>query len=166
MAKIVDGIESSARQSRQREASLGQALAAQRTLLLGQKDARNELAVLRRNVESAERAYDAALQRSVTSQVESRASQGNVAVLSPAVVPDKPFSPKIALNVALSVLVGVMLGVGVVMLLEMTDRRVRSVADLESAWNVPVLGELKLSEPTRRLSSWTERANRALPSPG
>lgn len=166
MAKIVAGIETSARQSRQREASLGQALTAQRTLLLGLKDARNELGVLRRNVESAERAYDTALQRSVTSQVESRANQSNVAVLSPAVMPDKPFSPRIALNVALSVLVGVMLGVGVVMLLEMTDRRVRSLADLESAWNVPVLGELKPSEPTRRLSSWTERANRALPSPG
>ena len=166
MTKVVAGIETSARQSRQREAALVQAMSAQRTRLLGLKDARNELTVLRRNVESAERAYDTAMQRSVTSQVESRANQSNVTVLSPAVVPNKPSSPKVTLNIALSVVVGVMLGVGMVMLLEMTDRRVRSLADLENAWNVPVLGELKASKSAVLLPNWAARDQRALPSPG
>lgn len=166
MTKVVAGIETSARQSRQREATLVQAMAAQRTRLLGLKDARNELTVLRRNVESAERAYDIAMQRSVTSQVESRANHSNVTVLSPAVVPNKPSSPKITLNMALSVVVGVMLGVGIVMLLETTDRRVRSVADLENAWNVPVLGELRPSTAAGLLPNWAAREHRALPSPG
>lgn len=166
MTKVVAGIETSARQSRQREAALVQAMAAQRARLLGLKDARNELTVLRRNVESAERAYDTAMQRSVTSQVESRANQSNVTVLSPAVAPSKPSSPKVTLNIALSAVVGVMLGVGIVMLLEMTDRRVRSLADLENAWNVPVLGELKPSKSAVLLPNWAVRDNRALPSPG
>ena len=47
--------------------------------------------VLQRNVESAEKAYDTALQRYFSSQVDSRASQTNVAVLSPAVVPLAPY---------------------------------------------------------------------------
>ena len=80
MTKVVAGIETSARQSRQREAALVQAMAAQRTRLLGLKDARTELTVLRRNVESAERAYDTAMQRSVTSQVESRFPAGQTAM--------------------------------------------------------------------------------------
>jgi len=64
MKKVVAGIESSARQSRQREAALAQSLAAQRARMLSLKDNRNEFTVLRRNVESAERAYDTAMQRS------------------------------------------------------------------------------------------------------
>ncbi len=163
MTKVVAGIGTSALQSRQREAALAQAMAAQRTRLLGLKQTRNELTVLRRNVESAERAYDTAMQRSVTSQVESRANQTTVAVLSPAIVPSKPSSPKVALNIALSLVVGAMLGLGIVMLLEITDRRVRSLDDLENAWNVPMLGELKPWRPATRLLAWSGRNNRALP---
>src|SRR5204862_5333967 len=63
MRKVASGIASSARQSRQREADLTKAMAAQRARLLELKDNRNEFTVLRRNVESAERAYDTAMQR-------------------------------------------------------------------------------------------------------
>ena len=40
----------------------------------------NELAVYTRDVETAQRAYDSALQRSTVSKIESRASQTNVAL--------------------------------------------------------------------------------------
>jgi protein tyrosine kinase modulator len=166
MAKVVAGVGSSARQSREREAALAQAMTAQRTRLLGMKQGRNELALLKRNVESAERAYDAALQRSATSQAESRVSQASVAVLSPAVVPDKPASPRIALNLALSAVVGALLGIGIVMLLEMGDRRVRSQDDLVNAWDVPLLGELKPWKPANRLLGGPAKGSRALPNPG
>jgi succinoglycan biosynthesis transport protein ExoP len=166
MRKVVIGIESSARQSRQREAALAQSMAAQRSRMLGQKESRNDFTVLRRNVESAERAYDTAMQRSVVSQVESRSNQTNVTVLNPAVVPSAPASPKVALNIALSVVVGGMLGIGLVLLLEITDRRVRSLNDLDNAWNVPLLGELKPWKPANRLLGQSRRNNRALPNPG
>ena len=60
-----------------------QAMDAQRKRMLGLKQSRNELTVLRRNVESAERAYDTALQRSVASQVDSRVNQTNVTRAQP-----------------------------------------------------------------------------------
>jgi len=166
MAKVVAGVGSSARQSRDREAAATQAMDAQRKRMLGLKQSRNELTVLRRNVESAERAYDAALQRSVASQVDSRVNQTSVTVLSPAVVPDKPASPRMDLNLALSAVVGAMLGIGIVLLLEMTDRRVRSQEDLENAWDVPLLGELKPWRPPSTLLGQSAKEPRALPNPG
>src|SRR5207248_977128 len=90
--RVVSGAENAARQSRQREASVESALAgqrrhreselataltAQRARILGQRTNRDEASVLRRNVESAERAYDTAMQRSVIAQVESRVRQTN-----------------------------------------------------------------------------------------
>jgi polysaccharide biosynthesis transport protein len=166
MAKVVASVGSSARQSRDREAALAQATEAQRKRMLGLKQGRNELTVLRRNVESAERAYDTALQRSVASQVDSRVNQTSVTVLSPAVVPARPASPRMDLNLALAAAVGVMLGIGIVLLLEMTDRRVRSQDDLENAWDVPLLGELKPWKPARRLLGHSAKEPRALPNPG
>jgi len=165
MRKIVAGIESSARQSRQREADLMKAMAAQRARLLGLKENRNEFTVLRRNVESAERAYDTAMQRSVVSQVESRASQTNVTVLNPAVVPTTPSRPKVLLNIALSVAVGTMLGIGIVILMERFDRRVRSRSDLNL--DVPLLAVLNTWQPARdRLLGGPGGTARALPNPG
>jgi len=166
MRKVVNGIETSARQSRQREAALEQSLAAQRARMLSLKESRNEFTVLRRNVESAERAYDTAMQRSVVSQVESRANQTNVTVLNPASVPSKPASPRVTLNIALSLVVGLMLGVGLVLLLELADRRVRSLKDLDNAWDVPLLGELKPWKPANHLLGQSRRRHSALPNPG
>ncbi|HET7201256.1 MAG TPA: chain length determinant protein EpsF [Burkholderiales bacterium] len=166
MRKVVGGIESTARQNRQRESDLVKAMNAQRERLLALKENRNEFTVLRRNVESAERAYDTAMQRYVVSQVESRASQTNVTVLNPAFVPSAPSQPKIFLNIALSVVVGTMLGIGIVILMEVFDRRVRSRGDLLDAGKVPLLGVLNDWRPARipglpRLRG----AARALPSP-
>lgn len=167
MRKIVAGIESSAHQNRQREADLMKAMAAQRARLLGLKENRNQFTVLRRNVESAERAYDTAMQRSVVSQVDSRASQTNVTVLNPAVVPSEPSHPKIGLNVALAVVIGMMLGIGIVVLMEMFDRRVRSRNDLDNAWNVPLLGVLNGWQPTGNPQLERPRSSgRALPNLG
>ncbi|MGB5082813.1 MAG: chain length determinant protein EpsF [Burkholderiales bacterium] len=162
---VVAGIENSARQNRRREADLRKALASQRTRLLELKENRNEFTVLKRNVESAERAYDTAMQRFVVSQVESRANQTNVSVLNPAVAPLKPSSPNMLLNVALSLVVGTMLGLGTVILMERRDRRVRTFTDL--GLDVPFLVVLNTWRPARsRLLGRTGAAERALPNPG
>ena len=147
MRKVVAGIENAKRQSRQREAELQAAMAAQRARLLELKEHRNELTVLTRNVESAQRTYEAAMQRSVVSQVESRASQTNVALLNPAVAPRTPSHPKIALNIALSVVVGAMLGIGMAILTELLDRRVRTPSDLDHGQSVPLLAVLNARLP-------------------
>ena len=165
MKTIVEGMEGSVRLSRQREAELAKAAAAQRSRLLRLKENRNEFTVLKSNVASAERAYDTAMQRFVANQVDSRASQANVTVLNPAVVPSSPSNPKVLLNVILSMVVGAMLGLGVVFLMEIIDRRVRSPADLVREGNLPLLAVLNGARPERLLDR-LGRAPRALPSPG
>ena len=84
--------------------------------------------------------------------MESRASQTNASVLNPAVPPDHPYRPSLTLNLALAAVVGTLLGLGLVMTREMTDRRVHSAAELAHAVNAPVLGELiAWSPPSNKL---------------
>lgn len=140
--KVVAGMAGATRQSLRRESELRAAMKAQRERVLELKESRNELTVLARNVESAQRAYDTAMQRFVVTHVDSRASQANVSVLNPAVVPVKPFRPKIALNIALAAVIGAMLGIAIVTLMELLDRRVRSREELIVASKVPLLAVL------------------------
>lgn len=164
--KVVEGTENSTRQSRQSELELRKALAAQRARVLAHKEDRNELMVLTRNVGSAQAAYDTAMQRFVVSQVESRASQANATVLNPAVPPLKPSHPKTVLNIAVSVVVGTLLGLGIVMLAELFDRRVRSSDDLVHGLNVPLLTVLNPRQSTAAALGDPGAARRALPAPG
>ena len=68
------------------------------------------------------------------------------------------------LNIALSVVVGTILGFVVVMLLEVLDRRVRSRSDLDL--DVPLLAVLNESLPAGRRLGWSGASKRALPNPG
>lgn len=124
--------------------------------------------VLTRNVESAERAYDTAMQRYVVSQVESRASQTNVAVLNPAVAPLAAYRPNTALNLALSLISGIAFGGILVVFLEMQDRRVRTAEDLLSMNRrlplLAVLGDAR--RPAGLLTGPPATVLRALPRPG
>ena len=123
--------------------------------------------VLTRNVESAERAYDTAMQRYVVSQVESRVSQTNVAVLNPAVPPLAAYRPNIALNLALSLISGIAFGGILVVLLEMQDRRVRTAEDLLSMNRLPLLAVLgEERRPAGLLTGPPATVLRALPKPG
>lgn len=53
-------------------------------------------------------------------------SINNVSIVSDAVVNDNPVSPKKALNITIGVILGLLLGIGLAFLLELTDRTVSS----------------------------------------
>lgn len=138
--------------NRQREAETRAALEAQRAKVLRMKAMRSEAAVLQRDVETAQRAFEGVSARLTQSGLESQTTQNNVNVLSPAVAPVKPSSPKILLNVALSIVVGLIFGTGLALLLELRDRRVRGVEDVMEALKLPILGVMP-KPGTRRSGS-------------
>ena len=56
--------------------------------------------------------------------------------------PIEPSSPKITRNAMLASILGILLGVGAAMLLEYTDRRVRTVDEVSELLGLPVFGVL------------------------
>ena len=92
----------------------------------------------------------------MTTLVESRAKQGDVALVSAAIEPAVPAHPKLPLIAVLSVFLGLVLATLMVYALETVDRRVRSRLDVESRLAVPSLG---------RLSRWQSTGGRLLPAP-
>ena len=79
-----------------------------------------------RDVENAQRAYDAIQQRFTQTNLEGQATQSNVNVLTLASPPLEHSTPKVGLNTILAFFVGSLLAVGTALALELRDRRVRS----------------------------------------
>ncbi|NMG35874.1 chain length determinant protein EpsF [Azoarcus sp. TTM-91] len=138
--RIAASLGTSSRISAAREEEIAAAVEAQKARVLELKAHRDSIAVLQRDVEAAQRAYDLVTQRLATTSLESQTQQTNVAVLTPATVPLWPSGPRLLVNLLLAIIVGGVLGVGSAFLIELADRRVRGEDDLASLADVPILG--------------------------
>lgn len=125
-----------------RESELRAAAETQRKKVAQMKELRDEAAVLIKDVDAAQRAYDTVAQRLTQSSLESQASQTNVSVLNPASEPALPSSPKVMLNTLVALFLGGLFAIGFALLRELMDRRVRGVEDLTEALGIPLLGTL------------------------
>jgi uncharacterized protein involved in exopolysaccharide biosynthesis len=150
MKTISSTLGSSASLAQKREDQIKAALAAQRAKVLEMKKVRDDLIVLVREVESAQRTYDAAMGRMTQTKLESQTTQTNVMVINEAIEPIEHSSPKLLLNTILAVILGSILAVGFALLREMSDRIVRSESDLAEALGIPVLGVLEREKRGRR----------------
>ncbi len=138
--------------SQNRVESLAKELAHQKAKVLQLKTQYNEIALLKREVENAQVAYDAVNQRSIQMRMESEIRQSNVAVLDQAIEPKQAAKPKVKLNVILSVLLGSILGIVAALFAEILDRRVRSPADIIDGLDLPVFGVITAPRPPRKFN--------------
>ena len=135
------------------------------------KAVRDEGLVLVRDVENAQRGYDAVQQRLTQTSLESQATQSNVNMLTQAVPPVEPATPRIGLNLLVALFVGTLLAALSALLLEMRDRRVRSASDVVAALGLPVIGVMHHPRARARLGrgqgpSMQQRLLAPLPTAG
>jgi polysaccharide biosynthesis transport protein len=127
------------------QARMGQlrsALEEQRTKLLRLKGQRDEAGVLLRDVENAQKAYDAVFARVSQTSTESQNTQTNVSLLKQASVPAYASWPRTRLNLAAGLALGLLLAFGWTILRELRDQRLRSFDDVSLLLKQPVLGVL------------------------
>ena len=134
---IIQAAQLSERQASQLQAALED----QRDHILKLKSQQDDLQVLKREVESAQRAFDIASQRASEVRLQSQLNQSSIAILNPAVAPRKPTWPNLPLNIIVSTLLGLTLGTGAALALELFDRRVRSAEDVTELTGLLVLAE-------------------------
>jgi uncharacterized protein involved in exopolysaccharide biosynthesis len=154
MGTVSRSVGNNAEVLRQRENELRTALAAQKVKVLELNRARDELGVLLKDLDSAQRAFDAASQRFSQTKIEAQSEQSDISILNPAVPPLEPSGPRILFNTLISVLLGTILGVGLSMLIEMLNRPIRSVSDMKDVLGIPVLGTIEWRQPRRRVAGF------------
>lgn len=145
--QISNSLNTSTQVGKQKEKELLAAMEVQKTHVLDLNRQRDEISVLKRDVESAQRSFELAGQRSAATRLESLSIQTNVVMLNPASVPIDFAKPRIFLNLFVSIILGFLLGVGLALSLELSRRYVRSASDLGEASGLPVLSSIASTRP-------------------
>lgn len=137
--RVTGGLTNTATISDKRVEELEAAVEVQKQRILELNQQRDELAVLKLNVDSAQKTLDTALERFSQTSMEGETNQSDVAVLTQATAPIYPSSPNVKRNFFLAFVLGFILAIGSALFLELLTPRVRSIEDID----MPVLGVLK-----------------------
>lgn len=151
IANVTSGVTRLDQINRQRETQLRAEYEKQRQRVLGIKEARDRLAVLQRDVESAQRAYEDLRQKQSAARIESNVTQSSVLLIAEATPPILPSSPNLKRNAIIAAVMSTLLGLGSIFLFEFMQGRVRVVEDLERVGRAPVLGTIR-ALPMRAMS--------------
>jgi chain length determinant protein EpsF len=136
--------------SEQKVAELRAQIEAQKRRVFELRGSKDDLDMLARDVEVAQRAYDAVAQRKAQVTLESQSDLAGARVLSRAVPALAPSQPSMLKNTLGGLAGGIGLGVALALGLEFLNRRVRSASDLQSIEGVPLLAVLPLAPRDKR----------------
>lgn len=100
--------------------------------------------ILQREVDTSRTLYDGLLQRYKEVGVTGGVTTNNISIVDQADPPSKPSSPKLLLNIALAMFLGLGLGVLAALVLEALDESLATPDDVEAKLGVPVLGAIPL----------------------
>lgn len=142
MRRVSGSTSAVSRASGRKLAELQGLVDAQKARVLSMKSSRDDIQVLVRDVENAQRAYDAVVARANQTGIESEMTQTNVSVLKRASPPVVPSSPRLLLNTAIAVALGLLLGLGAALARELADKRLRSENDVLGVLRQPLIGVL------------------------
>ncbi|MBD2363128.1 polysaccharide biosynthesis tyrosine autokinase [Anabaena minutissima FACHB-250] len=108
---------------------------------------------LERQLQVARTSYEQMLKRLQDVQVVENQNVGNARVISEALLPKKPISPRIALNLALGGFLGIFAALGIALLLESVDKSVKTAEEAKRLLNYPLLGTIPIFDQKARLAN-------------
>ncbi|MEZ0318323.1 MAG: chain length determinant protein EpsF [Methylophilaceae bacterium] len=164
ISRASNSISSTASINQQREAELRAQVELQKKRVLELNRTRDEMTVMKKDVETAQRAMDAVTQRFSQTSIEGQSNQSDIAILNPAIPPGSPSSPRVLLNIAFAIVMGTILGIGFGFVAELADRRVRSKEDIANILEVPVFAVIEATSRKKPQSLLANQMQKLLPA--
>ncbi|AEG92165.1 chain length determinant protein EpsF [Ramlibacter tataouinensis] len=146
-SRISSSISTSYETGRARERELQAAVAAQKARVLAVNKDRGQLGLLNKDVEAAQRNFEAITNNASKSRLQALTTQTNLMLLASAVEPLEPSGPSAKQALIVATLAGLLLAVAGALMMELANRRVRSIDDITMATQLPVLASLPASTP-------------------
>ncbi|MCM0593362.1 MAG: polysaccharide biosynthesis tyrosine autokinase [Gloeotrichia echinulata DEX184] len=104
---------------------------------------------LQRQLQVARITYEQLLKQLQEVEVVENQNVGNARVISEGLVPEKPVSPVIPLNLALGGFLGILLGAGTALILEAMDNSLKTIEEVKRLLGYPLLGTIPLTEKVK-----------------
>ena len=125
--------------SRQRELLLKQALDDQKVETNQMSEKLVQYNILNREAEANKQLYDGMLQKLKEAGISAGLRSSNIRIVDPALIPYGPSRPNRTRNIMLSILVGLIGGIGLALLREYLDNTVKTPDDIERLARLPSL---------------------------
>ena len=126
--------------SKQQEALLIKQLNDNKNQVLDVQGRNIEYTILRREVDTNRALYDALLQRYKDVGVDGGVGTNNISVVDAAQVPKSRFSPSLAKNLSLALILGLLASAAAAYILELLDNTFKTPEEIEEGLRLPVLG--------------------------
>jgi capsular exopolysaccharide synthesis family protein len=136
---IANQMEAEYHGSRQRELLLKNALDAQKAETNQMAEKLVQYNILKREADTNKQLYDGMLQKLKEAGITAGLRSSNIRVVDPALIPSGPSRPNKTRNVLLSILVGLIGGIGLALLREYLDNTVKTPDDVETLARLPSL---------------------------
>ncbi|MDO6458422.1 polysaccharide biosynthesis tyrosine autokinase [Celeribacter halophilus] len=115
-----------------------------------QSDELIQLQQLTREAEASRLLYEYFLSRLKETSAQEGIQQADSRILSNAVLPEEPSEPRKSLILAMSIILGAMVGSGLALIWEMRQNGYRLASDLEAETGLPVMGQIPLLPTSNR----------------
>jgi capsular exopolysaccharide synthesis family protein len=155
---VLARLESEYRETRQREELLTQALDQQKAQVNQMSERMVQYSILKREAEANKALYDGLLTKLKEAGISAGLRSSNIRVVDPAMVPTYPARPAKARNILLSLLIGLVGGIGLALLRDYMDNTVKTPDDIETLAHLPSLAVV----PAFSQSNGNEKAGKLL----
>ena len=116
-----------------------------------------------RQVEAAQSTYATLLKKLQEVRITEQQNVGNAGISEPAIVPEKPVSPKKALNFGLGGVVGILLAVVSALVLDATDKSIKTVREARELLGYTLLGIIPNFEKLNKAGSHHRKLEQSIP---
>lgn len=145
-ARIGQSVRTDYRDAVQRENTLKSQVEGLKGEMLDLRRKNIQYNIFQRDVDTNRELYNGLLQRYKEVGVAGGVGTNNISVVDPAVLPERPSSPVLVLNLILALIAGCALAAGVVFALEQIDEAVKDPTDVARSLGPPVLGVIPASD--------------------
>ncbi len=136
---IGNQVEAEYRGARERELLLEKALDQQKAETNATAEKLVQYNILNREAEANKQLYDGMLQKLKEAGISAGLRSSNIRIVDPALIPAGPSRPDKTRNIMLSILVGLVGGIGLALLREYLDNTIKTPDDIESIAHLPSL---------------------------
>ena len=147
--RLVGGLRADLEEARTREALLQGRLEDQTARAVQVSRFEVEYGALKREVDNSRDLFEMLVERHKTIELASKLDTSNIAVHETARAPKQQARPRLALNLAFGVLLGLFLGLGGAMGLDRLDHSVKDEQELEDRLGLTVVGEIPAVDSDR-----------------
>lgn len=145
-SNIRNGVRSAYQIAQARERQLSGEIEALKNSTLSEQNQGIELSILRREADTNRQQYEALLRRYNSLNAESGIQTNNLSIVDRANVPDRSAWPKLSLNLALALILGMLLSALFVFLREQLFSSIRTPDEVRTATGLPILGVVPSSD--------------------